>query len=227
MLNTKDIKTTGGSSIPKTLQPGNQVVYLNKIELEDFKFKPGALHLILHCEGEKLEDGFEGFFIDKNDPSKGRYAGQVGKVKAGLYAFADGTTKSGIEVNRDADILRFLKNLCIELNVLDWLELQDGKHSTIQSLIEQFNADKPFAGVPLNACIAGKEYLNKEGYINFDLFLPKFSKAGVPFEGLNKAKSKLMKFNTNEHIIKKATENISSFDDGSEPTVHTKKNFEL
>ena len=231
MLNTKDIKTGGGNATPKTLQPGNQKITIQRVELEDFKFKPGALHLLLHSEGEPIteEPAFEGFFLDKDDQSKGRYAGQVGRIKAGQYAFADGTTKSGIEVSRDADLMRYLKNLCIELDCVDWLELQDGKHPTVQSLVAQFNSDAPFKGKWLNVCLAGKEYLNKEGYTNFDLFLPKFSKAGVPFENAVKVtKSKLTKFNTNDHIIKKAVEDVKDFEAGQEgqsPAV--KKSFNL
>jgi hypothetical protein len=227
MLNTKDIKTGGGSATPKTLQPGNQAITINKVELEDFKFKPGAFHLLFHCEGEPILEDFEGFFINKDEPSLGRHAGQVGRIKAGQYAFADGTTKSGIEVSRDTDIMRYLKNICIELGCVDWLELQDGKHPTVQSLIAQFNSDAPFKGKWLNVCLAGKEYLNKEGYTNFDLFFPKFSKAGIPFESVEKVtKSKLAKFNTDDHIIKKVVEDVKGFE-GQDASPVVKKSFDL
>lgn len=211
MLSTKDVKAGGGSSLPKIIQPGNHKVKINKVELEDFKFKPGAVNLLLHMEGEDLGEDFQGFFINKDNESLGRYKGQVARVKAGEWAFADGQTKSGIEVSRDMEILRFLKNLCLELNCLNWFEDQDGKHGTIQSLVEAFNNDKPFANKWLNVCIAGKEYMNKEGYTSYDLFLPKFSKSGVPFEGVGKAKSRVMTFKESEHIKKKAVENVSGF----------------
>lgn len=220
MLNTKDIKTGGGST-PKTLQPGNHVITINAVELEEFKFKPGAYHLILHCEGEDLGADFEGFFIDKTNESLGRHKGQVGRIKAAEYAFADGTTKSGIAVSRDQDMLKFLKNLCIELDCLKWLEDQDGKHATIESLVTKFNEDKPFKGKWMSTCIAGKEYLNKEGYTNYDLFFPKFSKNGVPFEAANKSKSRVTIFDDKEHIRKKAVENVQGFDGdkGDSPAV--------
>jgi len=215
MLNTKDIKT-GGSSTPKILQPGNQTLTIHSVELEEFKFKPGGLHIILHCEGEDLGEDFEGFFIDKTNESLGRYKGQVGRIKASEYAFADGTTKSGIPVSRDQDMLKFLKTLCIELDCLSWLEDQDGKHPTIESLMRKFNEDKPFKGKWMNTCVAGKEYLNKEGYTNYELFLPKFSKAGVPFVGVGKAKDKVIMFNPADHIRKKNVENVQGFEGGEQ-----------
>lgn len=212
MLNTKDIKTDGGSNVPKTLQPGNHTVTIYKVTLEEFKFKPGGLHVLLHVQGPDMGEDFEGFWIDKNDESLGRFKGQVGRVKASEWAFADGTTKTGIQVSRDNDMLKFLKNLCVEIGALKWLEDQDGKHATIESLFEAFDNDKPFANVELNVCLAGKEYLNKEGYTNYDMFFPKPNKqTGVPFEGTNKKISKVITFNDKEHIRKKAVEEVSSF----------------
>lgn len=211
MLNTKDIKGGGGDSTPKTLQPGNQKITIHRVELEDFKFKPGGLHVILHVEGEDMGEEFQGFFIDKQNESLGRYKGQVGRVRASEWAYADGETKSGIPVSRDDDMLRFLKSLCIELDCLDWLENEDGKHPTIQSLYEAFNNQKPFKGKWLNVCLAGKEYNNKEGYTNYDLFFPKFSKAGVPFENVNKGASKVVTFNPDQHIVRKKNEEVKDF----------------
>lgn len=214
MLNTKDIKTGGGGTTPKTLQPGNTKLTILKVDLEDFKFKPDGLNMILHCEGGDMGSDFEGFFINKSNESLGRYKGQVGRIKAGEWAFADGTTKSGIAVSRDQDILKFLKNLCIELDCVKWLEDQDGKHATIQSLVTQFNTDAPFKGKWMNVCIAGKEYLNKEGYPAYELFFPKFSKTGVPFETVEKEKSRVQQFNEKEHIRKKNVENVPKFEGG-------------
>lgn len=227
MLNTKDIKTGGEGKLPKLLQPGNQSITIHSITLEDFKFKPGGLHIILHAEGEDQGQDFEGFFIDKNNESLGRYKGQVGRIKSSEYAFADGETKSGIPVSRDADMLKMLKNLCTELDCLPWLDTQDGKHPTIESLFTQFEKDKPFKGKWLRVCIGGKEYLNKEGYTNYDLFFPKYSKDGSPFETLGKAKPRVVTFDTTKHIVKKKNETIASFDSGNGGTPEIKGDFKL
>ena len=100
-LSTTDLGTAG-SGLPKTITPGNHVLKINSIELEEFKFIPGAYHLMLHVETAPIE-GFEGFLIDKDDESKGHYAGQIGRVKASQYAFADGETKSGIKIQQLSD----------------------------------------------------------------------------------------------------------------------------
>lgn len=217
MLNTKDVKTGGGTSTPKNLQPGNHTVTVNNVNVEEFPFKPGALHILVHVEGPAIEDEtFQGWQIDRNDPGKGHHAGQIARVKAGEYAFADGVTKGGREVKRDDDMLRFLKNLCLELDILSWFEEQDGKHSTIQSLMDAFSHDKPFKGKELNVCLAGKEYTNKAGYLDFDIFFPKFSKTGVPFESVTKkGNSRIAQFNEKEHVKKKTVDNVSSFGNDS------------
>lgn len=223
MLSTKDIKTEGGSSIPKTLQPGNHTVTIYKVSLEEFKFKPGGLHVMLHVVGPDMGDDFEGFWVDKNDESLGRFKGQVGRVKASEWAFADGTTKSGIVVNRNNDMLKFLKTLCVEIGAVEWLDQQDGKHATIESLFEAFDNEKLFANKELNVCIGGKEYLNKEGYTNFDLFFPRAGKQGVPFEAVGKKISKVATFDDKEHVRRKSVEEVKSFgadsNEGSGPIV--------
>ena len=210
MLNTKDIKT-GGTGVPKTLQPGNYKVKIHRVELEDFRFKPGALHVLLHVEGEPMDEDFDGFWINKDDHSLGKYKGQVGRIKAGEYAFADGETKSGIPVSRDQGILKFLKNICTETGCTKWLDDQDGKHATIQSLVEAFANEKPFKDKWLSVCLAGKEYTNKEGYASFDLFFPKYAKDGAPFVSAEKSRNKVITFDPNAHIKKQAVQEVKSF----------------
>jgi len=84
-LSTTDLGT--GSGMPKTIAPGNHVLKVNSIHLEEFTFIDGAYHLMLNVETPPIDD-FEGFMIDKDDESKGHYAGQIGRVKASQYAFA-------------------------------------------------------------------------------------------------------------------------------------------
>ena len=109
-LSTTDL-VKEGSGLPKTISPGNYTLKINSIGLDDFKFIPDAKHIILNVETEPIE-GFEGFMLDKEDESKGHYAGQIGRLKASQYAFADGKTKSGVEIQRDRSVLIFIQNLC-------------------------------------------------------------------------------------------------------------------
>jgi hypothetical protein len=170
-LSTTDLGT-GGNGLPKTISPGNHVLKINMIDLEDFKFIEGAKHLILHVETEPIA-GFEGFALDKDNPEKGHYDGQIGRVKASQYAFADGETKTGIKIQRDRSILIFLQSLCKTLGVNDWFTEQDGKHDTIEDFIDAFNASAPIKDKYLEFCIAGREYEGKTGYTNYDMWLPK------------------------------------------------------
>ena len=198
--------------------------------LEDFKFKPGSKNVVLYLETVPVTNkSFEGFLIDKGNPEAGKYAGQVGRVRAGEWAFADGSTKSGVEVSRDTEILKFIKTLCQALGKEDWLDSQDDKHDTIESLVDAFNADKPYEGIFLNYCVAGKEYNNRQGYLTYDLFLPKFTRKGVPFEATSAKVSKLLTFNTEEHIKKSKVKEVESFESSSDTPAseQTKNGFEI
>jgi len=238
-ISTTDIPE-GGGGIQKVLQPGNRKTKINSIDLEPFPFIDDAQHVCLYMEGADLGEDFEGFFVNKEDESQGRYSGQVARVRANQYAYADGKTKSGIEVKRDTEILRFFKNLCkaIGPKALAWLDDQDGKFDTIQGIVEAFNADNVAEGAWFNCCLAGKEYANKSGYTNYDLYLPKFTKDGVPFENaeVDESSSRLVKYDETKHITKKkeakeveefAGEKEKSATEEQPVTEETKGDFEL
>lgn len=220
-LSTKNI-TTGGDGVSKTLEPGVALCKINGLSLEEFKFKDGAYNVILHLEGEDLGSGFEGFFIDKDRPELGKHKGKVGNVKATEWAFADGETKSGVQVSRDMEMLKWLKQFCVSIGCLAWFDSQDEKHDTIESLFAAFSKNKPFKDNFYAFCIAGKEYTNRGGYTAYDLFLPKYSKEGVPVELDNASPSKLLKFKPEDHIKKRKVEPVNEFGgDTSTPGIST------
>ena len=214
-LGTKNVKTEE-SSISKTFTPGEIVAKINNITLEEAKFKEGAYNLILSLETEPVGPSFEGFFINKDKPELGRYEGKVGSVKATLWPIADGVTKSGIEISRDMELLKLIKQICTATNCVQWFNDQDEKHDTIEQFVNVFRTEAPYANTFYKFCIAGKEYKNKAGYNAYDLFLPKFSKEGNPIEVLNATESKFLKFNREEHIIKRKVENVESFEPATE-----------
>jgi hypothetical protein len=220
-LSTKNI-TTGGDGVSKTLEPGVALCKINGLSLEEFKFKDGAYNVILHLEGEDLGSGFEGFFIDKDRPELGKHKGKVGNVKGTEWAFADGETKSGVQVSRDMEMLKWLKQFCSSIGCLAWFDSQDEKHDTIESLFAAFSKDKPFKDNFYAFCIAGKEYTNRGGYTAHDLFLPRYSKEGVPVELDNASPSKLLKFKPEDHIKKRKVEPVNEFGgDTSTPGIST------
>lgn len=208
-LSTTDLGT-GGSGMAKTIAPGNHRLKIDSIVLEDFTFVEGAKHLVLYVETEPIE-GFEGFLIDKNDESKGRYAGQSGRIKAGQYAFSDGETKTGIKVERDRSILIFLQNLCKTMGLNEWFTSQDGKHDTIDDFVIAFNKTANFKDIYLDFCVAGKEYMGKTGYTNYDLYLPKADRGTYPFG--EKDSSKVITYNEAVHLKKTEVKEVNKFGD--------------
>jgi hypothetical protein len=215
MISTKDIEIkNSGDLISKVIEPGNLDCTIYNVELRKPPYDQKAYDIVLSCEGPDLGPDFEGFFIDKDNESLGRHKGQVGRVRMSQYSFSSGETKTGIKVDRDVSMLRALKGLCVELGCEAWLEAQDNQHDTIESLFTKFNEDKPFKGIPLRMCIGGKEYTNRNGYMNYDLFFPRVSKQGKPFEStkVQKEYSKLITFNESTHLIKqKVSESVETF----------------
>ena len=228
MLSTKIAAGSSGPS--KTIAPGQITAKINSVVLEENRFKPGSYHLILNLESEDMGPEFEGFMLNKDNPELGRHKGQVGKVKTSEWAYSDGETKTGMQISRDTEILRAIKNLCTSMGIMDWYDAQDEKHETIEELVAAFNSEAPFKDRWMEYCIAGREYLNKQGYTNYDLYLPKFSKGVTPYATLDN-EEKLIKFDPVLHIKKNEVKQVESFGDEMEnETPKTKtisKDFEL
>jgi hypothetical protein len=214
-LSTTDLG--GSTGLPKTISPGNHKLKINSLELEDFSFIPGAKHLILHVETAPI-DGFEGFMIDKDNESLGKYAGQIGKVKASQYAYADGETKSGIKINRDKSMMIFLKTLCTNLGISEWFVAQDNLHETVEDLIIAFNKTAPFKDIYLDFCIAGKEYVGKTGYTNYDMYLPKSDKGKFSFGTADK----VTVYDEKLHLKKTEVKEVKNFGDDDDLSIPSK-----
>jgi len=223
-IGTKDVGTSG-SGIPKTISPGNHKLKLNSLVGEDFKFIPGGISIILNVETEPLE-GFEGFMLDKENPDAGHYKGQIGRVKSGQYAFADGVTKSGVQISRDNSILVFIKSLCTTLDIVDWFDAQDNKHNTIEEFITAFDKTAPYQDKYLDFCIAGKEYEGKTGYTNYDLYLPKSSRDGFAYAKLGSGKQLL--YSEALHLKKLEAKKVETFgEDDFEVSTKVGSDFDL
>jgi hypothetical protein len=218
-LSTKDLVSDGGSGTPKTIGPGNHTLKINSITLEDFQFIDGAKHLMLHTETEPIE-GFEGFFIDKDDESKGHYLGQIGRVKASQYAYANGETKSGIKIQRDRSLMMFLANLSKSYGITGWFEEQDNKFNTIEEFVKNFSDNAPIKDVYLDFCVAGKEYENKSGYTAYDLWLPKSENNKYAYGDLDS--ERILKYDEAKHLKKIEIKPVDKFGDDDDFTKPTK-----
>ena len=224
-LSTTDLTTEGGGGMPKTIAPGNHELKINSIKLEEFKFINGAYHIMLDVETKPIE-GFDGFFRNKDDESKGRYEGQIGRVKASQYAFADGETKSGIKIQRDRSVLMFLKNLSNALGINDWFTEQDNKHETIHDFVKAFNETAPYQDKYLNTCLAGKEYENKSGYLAYDCW---FAKAQNKKYGYSPTAATVLTYDESKHLKKIENKPVESFgnDDDLSIPMKTSSDFNL
>ena len=206
MLNTKDMSAGSGRTKP-VLDPGNHVVKINSITLDQTPYDADSYNIHLHVETAPIGGDFEGFFKDYNDQSKGRYDGQIGRVRISPFPFKDTTLPSGREISRDQEILKHM------ITLAETLDMRDGLDSIEAQTIEEFmtECDRLMGGSKLiNMCIGGREWENKEGYINNDLYLPRISKDGIAMEALDKENSRLLKFDRAVHVkalAKKETSN--------------------
>jgi len=235
-LSTKDVVTGGGGDFTsKMIEPGNVKARIYNVELEQPSFleKDDGYFLVLHLETEKPTDDFVGFNTVFGDESSPLHDGQIGKVKANRWAYKDGETKSGIEIKRDAEIMKFMKGLCEELDCMAWWNKVDNKYETIEDFIAAFNADAKYQDTWLNWCVGGRQYTKQNGYKGWDLHLPKFSRMGVPFESLTVVKKRLLPFDVADHTEitepKPVDEFGGSSDDGGDdlPPMADAPEFEL
>lgn len=211
MISTKDLSQneSGNSKTLKTITPGEWTVKINKVELSTPPYDQNVYHLVYHVEGPDMGPEFEGFLLDPSKPNGPRYKGQIGRVNANYYGYKDAELPSGTKVKRDQQILRAIYNLCVAANKASWLDEVDNKYETIEQLVLGFN--EMIKGTWLKMVIAGKEYENKQGYINYQLFLPKPDKGAYIMELPESQPSKLMKFNEEKHVKKIKKENVESF----------------
>ena len=206
MLNTKDMSAGSGRTKP-VLDPGNHVVKINSITLDQTPYDADSYNIHLHVETAPIGGDFEGFFKDYNDQSKGRYEGQIGRVRISPFPFKDTTLPSGREISRDQEILKHMITLAETLDMRDGLDSIEAE--TIESFMTECN--NLMSGSKLiNMCIGGREWENKEGYVNNDLFLPRISKDGIAMEAVDKENSRLLKFEREVHVkalVKKENKN--------------------
>mgnify|MGYP003115061200 FL=1 len=196
MLNTKDM-STGGGKIRPLMGPGNSVVRINSITLDQTPYDANAFNLHLHMETEPVKGEFEGFLRDKNNEAMGRYEGQIARVRMSPFPYKDATLDNGREISKDQEILKAMIFVSEVLNKRD--ELDAIEAATIEDFIGKCNnlfSNSDF----FNVCLASREWENKEGYINNDLYLPKLSRDGVPMEALNKENSRLLTFDKATHV---------------------------
>lgn len=196
MLSTKDMSVGSGKARP-LMGPGNTVVRINSISMDKTPWDAQAFNVYLHMETQPVGGEFEGFLRDQNNESLGRYDGQIGRVRMSPFPYKDTTLDNGREISKDQEILKamiFVSEVLGKRDALDNIEA-----ATIEDFIAKCNtlfSNSEF----FNVCLASREWENKDGYINNDLYLPKLSKDGIPMEALNTDNSRLITFNKSTHV---------------------------
>ncbi len=175
--------------------------------------KDKGYFLVLNLEGEKPNDEFVGFHTVFGDDTSPTYEGPTGKVKASKWSYRTTTTKKNVVIERDEEIMKFLKSLCEAAGCTDWWNSVDEKYDSIEDFVTALNTDKPFAGVWVNWCIGGRQYTKQNGYKGWDLHLPKFSKDGIPFEAIDAVKSRLAIFDYDAHTEITEPKEVDNFND--------------
>ena len=206
MLSTKDMSVGSGKARP-LMGPGNTIVRINSITMDKTPWDAEAFQIHLHMESQPVGGEFEGFLRDQNNDSLGRYEGQIGRVRMSPFPYKDTTLASGREIQKDQEILKamiFVSEVLDKRTALDSIEA-----ATIEDFIGGCN--KLFANSEFfNVCLASREWENKEGYINNDLYLPKLSKDGIPMEATDKENSRLISFDKAAHVRSIATSGSSN-----------------
>lgn len=224
MLSTKDM-SAGSGSIKPVIGPGNNVIKINSISFDVTPYDADAYNIVLHIETEPVQGEFQGFLKDMNKPNGERYTGQVGRVRFSPYPYKDATLPSGREIQRDQEVLKSMVYLSEVLNKREQLDKIES--NTIEDFMVECN--KLFSSSEyFNACLGAREWENKEGYINNDLFLPRMSKDGIPLEAMNKENSRLLTFDSNNtnHLRKlEKKENVATT--SFEPATTAGDDFDL
>jgi len=224
MLSTKDM-SAGSGSVKPVIGTGNQVVKINDITFDQTPYDSEAYNITLHVESEPVEGDFNGFLKDVNNPNGPRYEGQVGRVRFSPYPFKDAVLANGNEISRDTEVLKamvFLAEVVGKRDELDAIEA-----NTIEDFMTKASKVCSNTGY-INACLGAREWENKDGYINNDLFLPKRNRMGVPLEALNTENSNLLTFDkndTNHFRPMKKTETVGA--QSFEPAAPAGSDFDL
>lgn len=190
--------------VQKGLQPGTHECTILDLKLEKPPYDADQYNLIFSLMGPELGEDFEGFQINRLDPSKGNYKGQTSNIKANQYGFKNWEYK-GKAITRDESITNFLGTFLKQLNLLDQFQGMNIDALTIEELVAEVRTFLIKGDYKIYFTIAAQKYF-KEGseYPSYALYLPKRNEG--KFAYANTADdAKLISFNEDVHIVLKKT----------------------
>jgi len=208
MLSTKNIKSDGGNLRP-VIDAGNHKLKINDITFSQTPFDKDAYNIVLHVETEPVEGEFQGFLVDPANPAGPRYKGQVGRVRFSQYAYQDKVLPSGISLKRDDMVLKSMVFLSETLKMRDELDMIEANDIfEFMKACTQMFKDSAY----INMCIGGREWENRDGYVNLDLFLVKRSRTETSLEAIDVEDSRLIKFDAEKHIKRLVKKTVTKFE---------------
>lgn len=214
--------------VSKTIKPGNVKARVYGISTSEATFKGvDKLFLHLHLETEPIGPDFQGFLIDKDDESKGRFVGQIGNVKSSGFGYDDNRKdKDGNIITKEDSVIMFLDSLCNEAGST-WVKdvIEGRKFNSMEEFIKGFNKELPIKDVYLNWCIGGTQDTDENGYPKYWLNLPKFEK-GFRLFATDENKSTLLPYEKEEHLyVKEQPKNVNNFSGGDDDEEVAQVNF--
>jgi hypothetical protein len=188
------VESAANSNIPKILDPGQHYARIVDLYLDIPPYDKKAYNIMVMLEGLPQPEGFEGLDIDSNNPSMGKFKGQVARVRSGKFSFSDFTTQKGEFISRDEQMFRWLNFLATGMGVWDKVVKSGKTASTIEDyaeVIASFVVDPELWGF---FTVAGQEYTNGKGYKAWRLFFPKGSGKAHPFAYASDPEAEPMNF---------------------------------
>lgn len=215
-FSTKGIDTTPKDTTSKSLELGNHMVRVYSAELVEMSYdNPNSsqrdANIILTLVGKSAEN-FVGWPIDKDNPSKGNHQGPIARVSISQYNFSNKTLPNGVELKRDPQILYSIASLADELEVRDLID--EITADTIEDYVAAASQAFKRSKVKLNVLIGGRQYLNGEGKIRYNYYLPKVQSGKKAYQNAFAETSIVPDFNQEEHVyipekVKQATVTVS------------------
>ena len=198
-----------GNYVSKILLPGTHKCRIVDLKLENPPYDKEQYNLIFVLEGEEIGDGFEGVQINRLDPSKGTYKGQIASVRSGQFGFKDWVYK-GKTITRDDSIQSFTGSFLNQLGLLEKFKSLNIECNTIEELVMSI---KNFICRPdfwLYFTIGGQKYY-KDGseYANYSLFLPKRTEGKYAY-AMNAEDPTFLQFNEAVHVYEKKVSEANS-----------------
>lgn len=208
-----------GTYVSKILLPGTHTCRIIDLKLEKTPYDNAQYNLIFVLEGPDMGEDFKGIDIDKMNPAKGSYKGQIASVRSGQFAFKDWEYKGKV-IGRDESIQNFLGTFLTQVGLLEKFQQLGVEADTIEDLVTNIKLFIAKPSLTFAFTIGAQKYY-KDGseYPNYSLFLPKKAEGKFAY-AKDETDPKLIIFNEDVHVYEKKAAEPSPEVAGFEPATN-------